>query len=71
MDKSGTGASPNEELASVIVDSLIAEGLIPAAREDELRQGLTSGSMKEADWRFLIEAGLPGTRQGSRDAQGD
>lgn len=47
--------TPNEELAGLVIEALIAEGLIAPERRDEVEQKLISGRAKQDDWRLWIE----------------
>jgi hypothetical protein len=48
--------TPNEELATALAEALVDEGLVPAARRGELRQGLAAGTLRERDWLELVAA---------------
>jgi hypothetical protein len=62
---------PNEELAGIISAALAAEGLILTGKAERVRQQLAVGSLKEEDWRFLIEEALPEPQTEVGDEQGD
>ena len=47
--------SPSEKLADLVVAKLEAQGLIPAARVEEVRGKITGGSASRDDWQLWIE----------------
>lgn len=50
----GLKPSPNEELAAIVARELVAQGLVAAAQEEEVRQGLADGTLRERDWLALV-----------------
>lgn len=67
MNDAAESRTANEALAGVIADALIAGGFVPPGRAGALRQGLVGGSIKEPDWRMLIECALPRTVEANDD----
>jgi hypothetical protein len=63
--------SPNEELARVIAGALAAEGLIPPHRVETTREGLATGTLREGEWRSLLEEGLGGLAAEATDGEWD
>jgi hypothetical protein len=57
--------TPSEQLAAIIAEALRAAGLIREDRVAGVRVQLAAGTLKEAEWRLLIENGLP--RAGAED----
>ena len=51
--------TPNEELASVIAEKLVAAGLVPKSREAELQAKLSTGKAKASDWPVWTVASAP------------
>jgi hypothetical protein len=49
---------PNQILAQRIIASLAAAGLIRAEDKERLEQQLAAGSLRENDWRAVLEAAL-------------
>ena len=54
----------NEQLARIIIDALIEEGLLLPARRRELAERLAEGRMTQDDWWRWIEEALPGEVDG-------
>ncbi len=47
--------TPDELLAAAMARQLVAEGLVPAAKQEELQRKLASGTATAADWRGYVE----------------
>lgn len=60
---------PNERLAARVTAALDAAGLLPAGRADDVRARLAAGSLKEEDWRLLIERTIDEAARGEDDAR--
>lgn len=52
------GGAANDVLAEEIATALVAAGLVAPARRAELERGLAGGTLKDRDWRVLIETML-------------
>jgi hypothetical protein len=63
--------SPDQQLARIIAESLAREGIVPKTRFKELAQKLAAGSMREADWRLLVELATPEVDEVDSDGQGN
>lgn len=50
-----SSGSPNGRLATIIADKLSAERLVSPDRKDEVLEGLKTGTLKDRDWRLLLE----------------
>ena len=54
----GEPMNPDEELAQVIVEHLVAHGLIGEKdRRQEVWEGLAGGTARQDDWRLWVEIG--------------
>ena len=60
--------SPSEKLADLVVEKLEAQGLIPAARVEEVRGKIAGGSASRDDWQLWIE--LAQEKQTSEETDG-
>jgi hypothetical protein len=60
---------PDEELASLIADRLTHERLIDADRRDEVSTKIAAGTATADDWRFWIEIGPAGQKEGIGNAE--
>lgn len=47
--------TPSQQLGAVVRDKLVNAGLIESSRADEFEQKLTSGTLTQDDWKFLLE----------------
>lgn len=47
--------SPSENLSSIVVDRLIASGLVRLEKRDALVASIANGAMTGEDWRLEIE----------------
>lgn len=56
--------SPNDILADEIVNDLIAAGLIPEDRIDELHSKLKAGGASQDDWNLWIDLATAPERAG-------
>lgn len=63
--------TPNQELAALTAKALAEAGLVLPEREADLQQQLAAGTMKEQDWRVLIETALPKPDGEDADGPGD
>jgi hypothetical protein len=61
--------SPDEELAALIANRLVENGLISPERYDEVAEQIAAGKATVEDWRFWIEMGPAGQTEGAIDAQ--
>jgi hypothetical protein len=61
--------SPNERLAARVASALDTAGLLPAGRADDVRARLAAGTLKEEDWRLLIERTIDEAARGEDDAR--
>ncbi len=61
--------APNDRLAARIATALDAAGLVPPGRRDEIRTGLSAGSLTEADWRLRMEDVIENNARGERDGR--
>lgn len=71
MAEAGVRRTPNEDLAASVVALLGAAGLVPKARLAELEKKLVLGTVKEEDWRLLVERGLEEDAQRIGDGAAD
>jgi len=46
---------PASQLATLVVDRLIKDGFLRSVKRDEMIAKISSGKMKEADWRLEID----------------
>lgn len=60
---------PDDELASLIAERLIANGLVDPGRHDEVSVRIATGAATADDWRLWIELGPTAEGEGSADAQ--
>lgn len=60
---------PDEELATLIADRLIAHGLIDGDRHDEVATQIAAGTATPEDWRFWIEVATSVDTGATGDAQ--
>jgi len=51
--------SPDERLAELIIEKLRAQGVIPEKRSSELKEKIIKGTVRQEDWRSLIELAMP------------
>ena len=61
--------SPDEELASLIADRLVENGLIDAARRDEVSAKIAAGTATREEWQLWVELGPAVRTEGAGDAQ--
>jgi hypothetical protein len=47
--------TPDQELADIIVDKLVAAGLVSQAKSTELRKMLAAGTVTIEDWKRYVE----------------
>ncbi|MGH9839438.1 MAG: hypothetical protein ACREEM_11715 [Blastocatellia bacterium] len=55
MSSTSHARTPNERLAEIVADALVAAGLVAASRLDELKRKLAAGTAKAEDWSHWIE----------------
>jgi hypothetical protein len=53
----------DQVLSALIVEDLVAAGLVPADKKDRLAEKIAAGSMTNADWRALFEFARPADRK--------
>jgi len=63
--------SPEQQLARIIAESLVREGIIPKTQFKELAQKLAAGTMRESHWRLLVETAAPEIDGIESDGQGN
>ena len=61
--------TPDEELASLIADRLVENGLIAADRRDEVSAKIAAGTATQEEWQLWIELGPSVQTVGGGDAQ--
>jgi hypothetical protein len=71
MAESDGMRTPSQELAASIAAALGSAGLIREERVAHVAEQLAAGKLDEAEWRVLIEAGLPRPQAGESDAGRD
>lgn len=54
--------TPSEQLASNIVNRLVAEGLVSEAQGKRLEPLLATGKATAEDWRLPVELAIPDTK---------
>lgn len=55
MDTQDAPPSPSDELANLIVEDLVKEGLIRPEKQDALVKKIAKGTMRSLDWRLEVE----------------
>jgi len=50
--------NPSQQLAALLVDRLIKEGLLRGEKRDQLAEKIASGKMREDDWRLEIDLAI-------------
>ena len=66
MSATSETSSPNERLAEIIAARLTGAGLVPSARQDELKRKLANGTAKAEDWCHWIESAQRNARRKER-----
>lgn len=51
-------STPNDDLARIICNRLVDEGLIPKDRIQETLDHLAKGTLRDPDWRLLLDLPL-------------
>jgi hypothetical protein len=54
-EEPSTRPSPNEELATEIVQALVEAGFIAESRRDRLGASMARGKTRQEDWKLWIE----------------
>lgn len=47
--------SPSQKLSDLIVKRLVSEGIISTNNSDKISVKIAEGSMRQEDWRLLVE----------------
>ncbi len=66
--RASTRASPDESLAALVVDNLVARRLLSKARAREVLAKLVSGTATVDDWRLWIELAPDEQAPGGKNA---
>lgn len=54
--------NPNQILSEKIIKELLQKGLISKASEKAVMQGISQGTIKEADWKTYLQATIANTK---------
>ena len=63
--------TPDQELATTITEALVSEELILPDKKGEFETRLSTGSLRQEDWRFFIEMALMKNSKEPGNAQAD
>jgi hypothetical protein len=61
--------TPNCELANIITDALISEGLVSEERHNDVLAAIIDGSIKQANWKLYIKIPIIQSEQEERNVE--
>lgn len=62
--------TPSENLAVEIARELVAKGYIPVGKQDELKRKISTGTIRQGDWRLYVDLSSGDSRRGNSDEEG-